>query len=65
MKGKLGVREKEGMINRVRVSGGGGRDQMEGLALTWREIYSETGEERRREFHLSSLGTQGVPTRWL
>lgn len=48
MEGKLGVRENEGMINRVRVSGGGGRDQMEGLALTWREIYSETGKEARR-----------------
>lgn len=46
--GEAWRRENEGMINRVRVSGGGGRDQMEGLALTWGEVYSETGEEDRR-----------------
>lgn len=51
--GKLGVKEVEGMINRARVSRGGGRGQMEGLALTWRKSHCGPGEEGKMESEVS------------
>lgn len=47
-KGAAWSKGERGGDYRVRVSGGGGRDQMEGLALNRGDSYPETGEEEKR-----------------